>query len=176
MSASFSHAGIFVSDLELMASFYQRVLGLTETDRGVLNGADIRFLSASPAEHHQIVLVAGRPREPQFNPINQLSFRVADLSALRAMLVTLRDEEDVQSISPVSHGNALSIYFPDPEGNRLEVYIDTPWYVAQPLRVEVDLDRPEDDIWRDLESAVSDLPGFVPIADWRTAIATRMQS
>ena len=92
------------------------------------------------------------------------------------MLVTLRDEEDVQSISPVSHGNALSIYFPDPEGNRLEVYIDTPWYVAQPLRVEVDLDRPEDDIWRDLESAVSDLPGFVPIADWRTAIAKRMQS
>ena len=32
----------------------------------------------------------------------------------------------------MSHGNTLSIYFNDPEGNGLEVFWDTPWHVAQP--------------------------------------------
>jgi catechol 2,3-dioxygenase len=40
-----------------------------------------------------------------------------------------------------THGNAMSIYFRDPEGNRLEVFMDTPWYCEQPLREPIDLDR-----------------------------------
>lgn len=38
----------------------------------------------------------------------------------------------------IPDSNAISIYARDPEGNRLEIFIDTPWYVDQPMRVPVD--------------------------------------
>ena len=43
-------------------------------------------------------------------------------------------------LGPVTHGNALSVYFLDPEGNRVELLIDTPWYVPQPHRLVVDIE------------------------------------
>ena len=33
---------------------------------------------------------------------------------------------------PVTHGNAVSVYFKDPEGNGIEIFCDTPWHVPQP--------------------------------------------
>ena len=41
------------------------------------------FLSRDPNEHHQIVLATGRPQDLPFNVINQISFRVPDVKALR---------------------------------------------------------------------------------------------
>ena len=38
---------------------------------------------------------------------------------------------DVKAL-PLSHGNTLSLYFGDPEGNGIEVFWDTPWHVDQP--------------------------------------------
>ena len=32
----------------------------------------------------------------------------------------------------------------DPEGNTVEVYVNTPWYVPQPGNVPLDLDQPDD--------------------------------
>ena len=39
----------------------------------------------------------------------------------------------------MDHGNAWSLYFRDPEGNRLEVFCDTQWYVEQPCLEDLDL-------------------------------------
>jgi catechol-2,3-dioxygenase len=174
-TASFSHAGMFVRNIDVMVSFYQRVIGLTITDRGELNGVPIVFLSANPTEHHQIVLTAGRPQEPHFNPINQLSFRLAGFSELRTMLGILQTE-GVAQLSPVSHGNALSIYFLDPEGNRIELFIDTPWYVDQPLRVPIDLDRNEDEVWGEVEASARELAGYRPVEVWQAEMTQRMRS
>lgn len=33
-------------------------------------------------------------------------------------------------VAPRNHGNAWSIYFADPEGNRIELYTPSPWYVG----------------------------------------------
>jgi catechol 2,3-dioxygenase len=38
------------------------------------------------------------------------------------------------------------VYFSDPEGNGVEVFIDTPWHVAQPQGRALDLDRTNDEI------------------------------
>ena len=60
--ASFSHFGIHVTDPARMEAFYTRVLGLLVADRGDLpGGATLVFLSRDPDEHHQMVLVSGRP-------------------------------------------------------------------------------------------------------------------
>ncbi len=157
---SFSHAGIFVRDLPGMLAFYHHVLGLSITDRGLLEGSEIVFLSANPSEHHQIVLATGRPLEAHFNTVNQLSFRLRSLADLRRMLHVLRDA-NVDDIRPTSHGIALSIYVKDPEGNRIEFFIDTPWHCEQPLRAAIDLERADDEIWREVEESVRDLPGYV---------------
>jgi catechol-2,3-dioxygenase len=39
----------------------------------------------------------------------------------------------------VTRGNAWWVYLRDPEGNRLELFIDTPWLVTRPMRLPVDL-------------------------------------
>ncbi len=176
---SFSHLGIFVADLALMEDFYTRVLGFTVTDRGDLDtrGGTVAlvFLSRDPRDHHQIVLAGGRPAELAFNPINQVSFRMDDLAGLRQMHARLVAEA-LAEIAPVSHGNALSVYFLDPEGNRVELFIDTPWYVDQPLRIPLDMGLPDEALWAQVEAQARGLPGFRPVEEWRATIARKMRA
>jgi len=177
-SLAFSHMGIFVADVARMEDFYIRLLGFTVTDRGDLETPRgkvfLVFLSRDPKEHHQIVLASGRPGELGFNPINQISFRTADFAGLREMHRRLQ-AEGVAELSPVSHGNALSVYFRDPEGNRIELFIDTPWYVTQPLRVPMDMSLPDAELWAWAEAQARKLPGFRKVEHWRDEVARRMR-
>ena len=69
-AVSFSHFGLYVTDLARMEDFYTRVLGLLVSDRGKLpGGSDLVFLSRDPDEHHQLVLAAGRPPGLEFNVV-----------------------------------------------------------------------------------------------------------
>lgn len=174
----FSHVGLSVHDLAAMEDFYTRVLGFYVTDRGQLPGPDgqpmdLVFTSRDPDEHHQIVLIKGRPAQVDFNIVNQLSLKADSLATLRDMhrrLVT----EGARAIAPVTHGNALSVYALDPEGTRIELYIDLPWYVTQPLRVPVDFNLDDPALLAYVEAHARSLPGFQPRAQWRKAMAQRM--
>lgn len=73
----------------------------------------------------------------------------------------------------LNHGNALSIYFTDPEANTVEVYLDTPWYVAQPHGDPLDLDRPDEEIWADTRRVCESDPTFMPVEQWRQKFAQR---
>jgi catechol-2,3-dioxygenase len=174
---SFSHMGFFVTDIAVMEDFYARVLEFTVTDRGQLPGPaapfDLVFLSRDPDEHHQIVLASGRPTDVPFNVINQISLKADSLATLKEMRRRVQ-RENTSNIVAVTHGNALSIYLGDPEGNRLELYFDLPWYVSQPLRVPVDLLLPDAQIMAQAEAHARSLPGFKPHAQWRAEMARRM--
>jgi catechol 2,3-dioxygenase-like lactoylglutathione lyase family enzyme len=174
-SLSFSHMGIYVTDVARMEDFYTRMLGFTVTDRGLLGSVTLIFMSRDPREHHQIILATGRPQAKDFNPINQISFRMADFAGLREMHRRL-EREGVRELSPVSHGNALSVYFRDPEGNRLELFVDTPWYVDQPMRIPMDMTLPDAELWAWAKREARKLPGFKPVDEWRSEIKGRMQS
>ncbi len=63
---------------------------------------------------------AGR-KEAVHTTINQISFRVPGLEELRQYYPWLV-KEGVKKLDPRNHGNAWSIYFADPEGNRVELY------------------------------------------------------
>ena len=170
---SFSHVGLYVTDAARMEDFYTRVLGFAVTDRGSLGSVSLIFLSRDSREHHQIVLASGRP-PGGFNTVNQISFRMADFVGLREMHRRLQLEK-AGELAPVSHGNALSVYFKDPEGNRIELFVDTPWYVEQPVRIPMDMKLTDDQIWSWAEREAKKLPGFRPVEEWRLGIERRMK-
>jgi catechol 2,3-dioxygenase len=171
---SLSHFGFFVFDMTRMERFYTEALGFVVTDRGSLRGRDLLFLSRNPAEHHQIVMASGRTGQPDDQVINQLSFRVTSLDALKDFHAQIRQRDEVHDINPVSHGNAWSVYFRDPEGNRIEVFVDAPWYVTQPRGEPLDLSLPADEIMRRTEAACREDPGFMPVAQWQAGFAARL--
>jgi len=169
-----SHIGLYVTDLARMAGFYRRALRFTQTDAGDLGPVQLVFLSRDPNEHHQLVLATGRPADMAFNVVNQLSFRVPDLATLRAFHDRLL-AEGATEMNPVTHGNAISVYCRDPEGNRLELFMDTPWYCDQPLREPIDLTRSDEAILAQAEAIAKRLPKFMSRAQWQAEVARRMQ-
>ncbi len=172
---AFSHFGIYVTDIARMQDFYTRVVGLLVSDRGRLSpdGPDLVFLSRDPDEHHQMVLASGRPPGVDYNVVNQISFKLPTLTDLKAMHARAR-EDGIEQFRVVTHGNAWSVYFADPEGNRIEVFVDTPWHTPQPVVEPFDIEAPEEVIERETEALCRNRPGFMSRAEWRAAQVTRM--
>jgi catechol 2,3-dioxygenase len=161
-----THMAIFVTDLAKMQEFYTRVFGLTVTDEGPhpMAPVDMLFMSASPTEHHQFVLVTGRPENVEFNIAQQMSFLIQSLGELREM----RDRVTAAGIEvkrACTHGNAWSIYFDDPEGNQIEVYVHSPWYIPQPHVHPIDLDASDEELMRLTEAHCRESTGFMPRAE-----------
>jgi catechol 2,3-dioxygenase len=171
---SMSHIGLYVHDLPRMEGFYARALGFTVTDRGKVRGADIVFTSWDPKDHHQVALVSGRPKDLAYNHINQISFRVASVEDLQAVWKRVKSEADVTDMRAMDHGNAWSLYFRDPEGNRLEVFCDTRWYVDQPCIEDLDLSLPADQIRAKSDAFCRNAPGFKPIEQYQAEIAAKI--
>jgi catechol-2,3-dioxygenase len=170
-----SHFGIHVTDIARMEDFYTRVLGLLVSDRGTLpdSGRTLVFLSRDPDEHHQLVLVTGRPPGETYNVVNQISFKLPSLADLKSMHARLR-QEGVKDFRIVTHGNAWSVYVGDPEGNRVELFVDTPWHTPQPLAEPFDIEAPTATIMAETEALCRRRPGFASRAEWRRAQADRM--
>ncbi len=161
-----SHVGIYVRDIEMMTRFYTRVFDLRLTDHGVGRNFKIplHFLSGSPDQHHQLVLAGGRSADAP-STVMQLSFKVRAIDELRQVRSAAM-AEGASQMRGMNHGNALSIYFFDPEENTVEVYLDTPWYVPQPHGDPLDLDKPDAAIWAETEALCRADPGFKPVEDW----------
>ena len=160
---SFAHVGIHCQDLPRMVDFYTNVLGFTETDRGIVRGFDIVFTSWDARDHHQVALVSGRPDISGFNHVNQLSFRVPKYEDIQVVWRRVKDEPGVHDMRGTNHGNAFSLYCRDPEGNRIEIFCDTPWYISQPCIEELDLSRPASEVLAEAEAFCRNAPGFTPI-------------
>ncbi len=146
------HVGIYCFNLDVQERFYTEVLGLTNTDEDREKG--LVFLSANPEkEHHELVLVAGRETPPGKPAVQQVSFRCASLEDVIGYYRRFR-ERSVPLDMVVSHGNAIGVYFFDPEGNRGEVYCHTGYAARQPFLQPVDLAADPDSIMRDVARAV----------------------
>jgi catechol-2,3-dioxygenase len=166
--------GFYVRDLERMARFYREVMCFFETDRGDLGPVQLVFLSRDPREHHQLVLASGRPQNLGFSVINQISLRVPDLATLRAVRDRVQADPDVTELLCATHGNAVSIYFRDPEGNRLEVFLDMPWYCEQPLREPINLDQADDAVMAQAEALARSRPRFQSRDQWMAGMSRLM--
>ena len=170
----FSHVGLYVHDLAKMEQFYRTTLGLVITDRGELPGRELVFMSRDAEEHHQLVLASGRDGARNVKVLNQVSFRVETLSDLRDFHDLLSGKNGISDLVPINHGLAWSIYFKDPEGNRIEVFVDSPWYVEQPIADPLDLNLSDAEITRQTELDYQNYPGFRPRSQWQKKLENQL--
>ena len=159
-----SHFEIYVCDLVRMEEFYTGYLGFEVTDRGE-GIAGMVFLSRNPEEHHQLVLNPQQSKRASESPVDHISFRVDAITDLRIFHKALLASST--NLQTVSHGTTWSVYFRDPEDNRLELVTDTPWHVNQPCRFEIDLELSDEKLLEFTENRIHDLPGFREAEDWR---------
>ena len=168
-----SHVGLYVREVPKMIDFYTKTLGFVVSD-GAEDGR-ITFLSRNQSDHHQVVLVRGRTTDPATAMVQQVSFNVGTLANVRRAYRKIRDA-GCEGIRPICHGNAWSVYFQDPEGNQIEMFCDTPLYVPQPLGFKIDLEKSEDDLYRETEAFCRDREGFKPIEEWRAGISRKIEA
>ena len=139
------HVGVYCNDLMKMRDFYSRVVGLTITDEDFDRG--IVFLSADPdREHHELALARVREGVEQTKWVQQISFKLDTLDDLRDFTHRLEAEPEAKIDRTVTHGISCSVYFYDPEDNRVELYYTTPYNIRQPLGEHIDVDAPDKEL------------------------------
>lgn len=178
MSYTVSHFEIRVRDAAAMEKFYTEVLGFIVTDRGLLTrgpaaGKELVFLSHSPQEHHQIVLIP-TAEAAGGGGIGHVAFRVDSLDEVRRVYAKVRTLPHARP-EPVSHGNTWSVYFRDPGDNRIEVFTQTPWHATQPCRFDVDYDLDDAALKEATLRDARRLDGFTTAEAWRDAFVKRFE-
>ena len=143
---SLGHVGIYAEDLMKMRDFYSRVLGLEISDEDLEERGMTFFTADKEREHHEFVLMKGRVTRDDAKVIQQISFIVPTLEDLREYQARLEAEPGVSVERIVSHGIAFGMYFFDPDGNRLELYVRTPYKVPQPLGDPIDLSMSNEEL------------------------------
>jgi catechol 2,3-dioxygenase len=170
-----THMGIFTDRRVEMQEFYGAVLGLVVSDSGVGNHFKrrITFMTGSADHHHQFVLVEREADDPPGGALFQVSFEMNSLDEVRAAAARAR-AAGARDVKALDHGNAWSVYFKDPDGNLVEIYTDTVWYVPQPFADPLDLTLPDEEIRRLTDERVRTVEGAEPVASWREKIEARL--
>ena len=139
MVTKLGHVGIVCDDFMKMRDFYTRVIGLTVTDEDPQRGSCI--LSADPGnEHHELALGQSNESRPKTQGVGQVSFIVESMHALKELYQRLL-KEGVRIDRTVTHGISCSVYFYDPEDNRIELYYKTGYIVKQGFSRPIDLEK-----------------------------------
>jgi catechol 2,3-dioxygenase-like lactoylglutathione lyase family enzyme len=150
MIKKLGHVGIYCKDLQALRRFYTEVVGLQVSDEDPRMG--VVFMTADPErEHHEFVLFSGKEQDGP--SVQQLSFSCESLQDVVDYYQRFK-EHNVRFDRVVSHGNAIGLYFFDPEGNRCEVYWTTPYKARQPYAEAVDITRPLDEVMAQVEASV----------------------
>lgn len=176
MKLGWSHAVIRCRDLEAMVAFYRELFGFEVSDRGPLGppgSPEVVFMTTSASEHHQIAFAAARGPEDA-SALDHMAFRVDSVADVKQMLRRVEADARVAAGAPITHGNAISVYFEDPEGNGIEVFCDTPWHVPQPQIRGWDPSKSDGEVLAEVEAAFADVPGVVSIEAYRAEQARKL--
>jgi len=139
------HIVLKVRSLERSRPFYTEVLGLDVMKE--LPEVKMLFLASNRRDHHEIALaeVGEKAGAPKLGDVG-LAHCAFRLKSQEDLLAAYREfkQRGVPISFTVNHGVTRSIYFLDPDGNQLEVYVDnTPEEIAKMSNPYFGLDKLE---------------------------------
>lgn len=117
------HIVLKVRDAGKSRDFYTQTLGLKVAHEDLKRGTV--FLSFG-REHHELALfqlATGEPPSAAQPGLHHMAWRLPNFEELREAYKELK-AMGVQVESTVEHNVTRSVYFPDPDGNRVELYCD----------------------------------------------------
>jgi len=174
--ANFRHVGVPAFDPDVLSEFYTRwfAMVVSDTGSGIADNARVVFMTADPLEHHQIAFA--NLRKPGSPGMQQLSFVYESLEELKRLAIDFA-AAGVPILQQKDHGNTWSVYVGDPEGNRIECYTPTPWYVPQPTWWPIDLLTESCDTIRErTKEAAAKTPGSMTREQWMGQIQARIDA
>ncbi|HEY8428259.1 MAG TPA: VOC family protein [Sandaracinaceae bacterium] len=121
------HVVLRVKDMERSKRFFQDVLGfpvVATNERGM-----VFFSTDVDDNHHMLALIPGKEDAPMPHPeqigMQHVSFELGSFAELQEAYRRFK-EMGVKICYTVFHGISKSVYFNDPDGNMLEVYVNVP--------------------------------------------------
>lgn len=116
-----THLSLFVTDPEISAKWYADVLGMHESARG-----ESWIMMAFGSKHHDIALIKAAPGAHQGGlGLQHYGLEIAgDMTTLRQLYGMLLGK-GVEIVKITDHEIGNGLYFNDPDGNRLEFFLET---------------------------------------------------
>ena len=71
--------------------------------------------------------------------------------------------------------NAWALYARDPEGNAIELFVDSPWHVTQPCGFPLNLELSDEEIDAETEAYCHAQPGWMPMTEFHSRQAERIR-
>jgi catechol-2,3-dioxygenase len=119
--SALAHVVLQTANLDRMIDFYTNFLGGTVTHRNEM----LAFITYDN-EHHRIALIGLPSTSPKVVGscgLDHVSFAFPDLTSL-LLAYRQRKARMIEPFWSVNHGPTTSIYYKDPDGNKLETQVD----------------------------------------------------
>lgn len=116
-----THLSLFVRDPAHSARWYADILGMHESARG-----ERWIMMAFGSKHHDIALIEAEPGAQQGGlGLQHYGLEIAgDMNTLRGLYGMLL-AKGVEVVKITDHEIGHGVYFNDPDGNRLEFFLET---------------------------------------------------
>lgn len=117
----FAHAVFATPNYEAMIAWYGAVLNA----RVVAGGPMLSFMTFDE-EHHRLAFI-NRPRmtvrDGKQAGLDHLAYTISDLGTLLNTYARLK-KQGILPVWPINHGLTTSLYYQDPDGNRVELQVE----------------------------------------------------
>jgi catechol-2,3-dioxygenase len=117
----FAHFVLRVSDMAQSVAWYTTVLGMKIVHQNPM----LTFMTYDD-EHHRMAMVQtqGDAQAPKGAPgLDHVAYTLGSLEELLATYKRLK-QQDVLPVWPINHGLTTSMYYADPDGNRVEFQVE----------------------------------------------------